>query len=121
MTKSNKGSLVMDEVFYQSFRKEGVKDDTARAFAHFFAYAQGRCDLEYYLRDKFEEIGLLDPDGVTIHMENVEDSIEWILLTQCFEGLIKRKWYEKEQCFKYQNTDEGNAEAIRIIKRLSKK
>ena len=112
-------SLILDEQMYQSFLKEGVKDDTARAFGHFFAYAGGRCDLENYLREKFEKIGLLDPDGETIHMEDPESSIEWILLVQVFEGKLERMWIEKEKCFKYKNTPEGEAEAIRLIKELS--
>jgi len=113
-------SLVLDEQMYKSFLKDGVKDDTARAFGHFFAFADGRCELENYLREKFEAIGLLDPDGVTIHMDNPEDSIEWIMLVQVFEGKIERMWNEKKQCFQYKNTPDGEAEAIRLIKELSK-
>ena len=106
---------------YRGFIKDGVNDDTSRAFGHLFAYFQGRCDLENYLREKFERIGLLDPDGETIHMEDVESSLEWILLTSCFEGKIERSWNEKKKCFQYKNTDLGNAEAIRLIKDLTKK
>lgn len=114
-------SLILDEQMYQSFLKEGVKDDTARAFGHFFAFASGKCDLENYLREKFEAIGLLDPDGKTIHIENPDDSIEWILLVQVFEGKLERRWNEKKKCFQYKNTPEGEDEAIRLIKELSKK
>lgn len=114
-------TLVIDEEFYQSLVKDGVKDDTARAFGHFFAYAGGKCDLENYLRERFEKIGLLDPDGETIHMDDVEDSLEWMLLTQCFEGMMEKSWHEKEKCFKYSNTDLGNAQAIKLIKELSEK
>ena len=111
----------MDEEMYRSFIKDGVSDDTSRAFAHLFAFIEGRCELENYLREKFERIGLLDPDGETIHMENVEDSIEWILLTACFEGKIERSFNKERDCFQYKNTELGNAEAMKLIKELSKK
>ena len=114
-------SLVMDEEIYRSFIKDGVADDTARAFSHFFAYAQGKCELENYLRERFEGIGLLDPDGETIHMEDVEDGIEWILLIACFEGKIERSFNKEKACFQYRNTDLGNIEAIRTIKELANK
>jgi hypothetical protein len=114
-------SLVIDEEMTNAFKKEGFKDDTSRAFGHFFAYAQGRCDLENYLREKFEEIGLLDPDGETIHMEDVESNLEWVLLGSVFEGKLIRKWDNKKECFTYQNSELGNMEAIKLIKELSKK
>ena len=112
-------SLIIDETMYKGFLDEGVNDDTARAFGHFFAYAQGKCNLENYLREKFEKIGLLDPYGETIHMEDIESSLEWLLLVQCFEGKIERIWSEKEQVFKYRNTKLGEAEAIQTLRRLT--
>ena len=114
-------SLVIDEEMTNAFKKEGFKDDTSRAFGHFFAYAQGRCDLENYLREKFEEIGLLDPDGETIHMEDVESTLEWVLLGSVFEGKLIRKWNKEKECFTYQNSEIGNMEARKLIQELSKK
>lgn len=114
-------SLVIDEEMYRSFVKDGVNDDTSRAFGHLFAYFQGRCELENYLREKFEKIGLLDPDDETIKMEDVDSSLEWILLTACFEGKIERGWNEKKKCYQYKNTEFGNAEAIKMIKKMAKK
>lgn len=114
-------SLIVDEQMSKAFSKEGFKDDTSRAFGHFFAYASGKCDLENYLREKFEEIGLLDPDGVTIHMDNPENDMEWMLMGMVFEGRLIRKWDKKDKCFKYQNSQQGEDEAIRLIKELSKK
>lgn len=111
-------SLVMDEIMYKAFLKDGVSDETSRAFAHLFASIQGRCELENFLREKFEAIGLLDPDGETIYMENIEDSLEWILMTACFEGKIERKL--EGGVFKYRNTELGNQEAIKVIQDLVK-
>ncbi len=112
-------SLIIDESTLRAFEKEGVKHDTSYAFAHLFAFIQGNTKLESPFREKFEEIGLVTPENDLL-MDDMESNLEWILLTQVYDGLLIRKYDEKDECFKYQNSEQGNVEAVRLIKELSK-
>lgn len=93
-------SLITDELIYQSFLRNGVPDQPAKAFAHLFAYKDGKCKLDTNLREKFEKIGLLDNYG-NLHMDNKNNPIEWILLIGLYEGKIKRKWDSKDCRYHY--------------------
>lgn len=111
--------LPCDSEMFDAFTKDGVKKETAIAFSNLFAFLKGTGELDTEVRAKMEEIELLTPENEII-MENIEDSLEWILMTACYEGKIRRK-KDKDGVFKYQNTKQGNKEAIKIIRKLSKK
>ena len=113
-------SIIIDEQAKKNFEKEGVKSDTAFAFAHLFAFIEGKTDLEPHFREKFEEMGLLTPEN-ELRMDEIESDLEWILLTSIYEGKIERVFDETEKCFKYKNTEIGNAEAIKMIRELANK
>lgn len=107
-----------DSEMYDSFIKDGVAKKTAMAFANMFGFIKGKNEMDKEVRARMEEIGLLTPEN-EILMEDFESGMEWLLITQCYEGKIERI-RDTDCIFKYRNTEKGNKEAIKIIRRLAK-
>lgn len=107
-----------DSEIYDAFIKDGVNKKTSMAFANMFGFIKGKNEMDKEVRSRMEEIGLLTPEN-TIIMEDIESSIEWLLMSQCYEGKMER-FKDKDGIFKFKNTEKGNKEAIRVIRRLAK-
>ena len=106
-----------DSEMYDAFLKDGVSKKTSMAFANLFGFIKGKNEMDKEVRARMEEIGLLTPEN-EILMDNIEDGLEWTLMTACYEGKIERM--KEDGVFKYKNTEKGNKEAIKTIRRLAK-
>ena len=88
-------TIVVEPTVYKDFREFGIKESSAKAFAHMIAYSEKLCPkFDPKIRAKLIRTKIMSKDEKVV-MENPQSLAEWALMAMTYEGKLVKKIEKK--------------------------